>query len=134
MAGEDWNHGHTRASGRATAQTAAVATVASLAHNADSTIVVYVNVLVTTATAHSITVTVAYTDEGNSARTLTLPFCQLAGTIITAITNITGAGPYEGVPVVLRVKSGTTTTVATTGTFTDLVYSVEARIVVLDGS
>lgn len=118
--------------GRSTAQTAAVATVTSNTHNADETIMVCANVLVTTSTTHNFTVTVAYTDESSVARTLTLPFCQLAGTIITAITNVTGAGPYEGVPTVIRVKSGSTTTIATVGVFTTVTYNVEARALLLD--
>lgn len=121
-------------SGRSTAQTAAVASVVADTHSGDSTLMVCVNVLVTTSTTHNFTVTVAYTDEGGTPRTLTLPFAQLAGTIITAITNVTGAGPYEGVPVVIRVQSGSTTTIATTGVFTTVTYNVEARMILLDGS
>lgn len=119
-------------SGRSTAQTDAVASVVANTHNADETIMICANVLVTTSTAHSFTMTVAYTDEGNTARTLTLPFSQLAGTIVTTITNITGAGPYEGVALTIRVKSGSTTTIATTGTFTTVTYNVEARVLLLD--
>ena len=83
---------------------------------------------VTTSTTHNFTVTVAYTDEGNTARTLTLTFSQLSGTLLTAITNVTGAGPYEGVLVQIRCKAATAITVATTGTFTTVTYNVEGSI------
>ncbi len=71
---------------------------------------------------------VDYTDETNAAVTLTLNVTQLAGTIITVITNLTGVGPYEGIPVDIRCKASTAITVKTTGTFTALVYNVEAII------
>lgn len=114
---------------RATAQTAANASVATLTvGGADSSYWISSNVLVTASTTHSFTVACAYTDEGNTVRTLTLTFSQLAGTLITAITNITGAAPYEGVPLHIRCKAGTTITIATTGTFTSVTYNVEASI------
>lgn len=110
-------------------QTAAVASVVAMTVGAsDASFLVSANVLVTTATTHSFTVTVAYTDESNASRTLTLTFSQLAGTFLTAITNVTGAGPYEGVPLHIRCKAGTTITIATTGTFTAVVYNVEGLI------
>jgi hypothetical protein len=52
----------------------------------------------------------------------------LAGTILTAIANAAGAVPYEGVPLHIRAKSGTTITIATTGTFTTVTYNVEGLI------
>ena len=113
----------------ATAQAAAVASVATFTlPAADASFIISANVLVTSSTTHNFSVTVAYTDEGNTARTLTLPFAQLAGTIITAITNVTGVGPYEGVPLHIRCKASTAITVATTGTFTLVTYNVEAYI------
>lgn len=115
--------------GRVTAQTAAAASIATITVPAsDSSYRVSANVLVTASTTHSFTITCAYTDEGNTARTLTFPVSQLAGTIITAITNVTGAGPYEGVPLHIRCKAGTTITIATTGTFTSVTYNAEAYI------
>lgn len=112
--------------GRVTAQTASASSVAAITVGAaDATYLVSANVLVTTSTAHSFTVTVAYTDEGNTARTLTLPFSQLAGTITA---NVTGAGPYEGIPLHIRCKAATTITIATTGTFTTVTYNVEGLI------
>lgn len=118
-----------QATGRSTAQTAAVASVATLTVGAaDATYMVSANVLVTTATLHNFTVTVAYTDEGNTARTLTLNFSLLAGTLGTAIANAAGAVPYEGVPLQIRCKASTAITIATTGTFTTCTYNVEGFI------
>lgn len=115
--------------GRSTAQTAAVASVAVYTVGAaDGSFIVSANVNVTTSTAHTIAVQVDYTDETNTSRTLTLSFSQLAGTIINSITNVTGAGPYEGLPVHIRCKASTTITVKTTGTFTTVTYNVEGSI------
>lgn len=115
--------------GRSTAQTAAVASVAAYTvGSADGSFIVSANVLVTTSTTHNFTVTVAYTDEGNTARTLTLNFSSLAGVIATAIINTGGAVPYEGLPMHIRCKASTAITVATTGTFTSVTYNVEAVI------
>ncbi len=115
--------------GRSTAQVAAVANVATYTVGAaDASFLVSSNVLVTTSTTHSFTVTVAYTDEGNTGRTLTLSFAQPAGTIATAITNVTGAGPYEGVPLHIRAKASTNIVFATTGTFTTVAYNVEGVV------
>ncbi len=115
--------------GRSTAQNAAVASVATYTVGAaDGSFLISANVLITTATAHTIAVQVDYTDEGNTARTLTLNFSQLAGTIVNSITNVTGAGPYEGIPVHVRAKAATAITVKTTGTFTTVTYNVEGSI------
>jgi hypothetical protein len=123
------NTAQVQASGRSTAQTAAVASVATFTVGAaDASFLVSVNVLVTVSTLHSFGVQVDYTDEGNTARTLTLPLAQLAGTFATAITNGTGAGPYEGAAVHLRCKASTAITVKTTGTFTTVTYNVEGYI------
>jgi hypothetical protein len=59
---------------------------------------------------------------------LTLTFSQVAGTFLTAITNVTGAGPYDGLPLHIRCKTATTITVKSTGTFTTVTYNAEARI------
>lgn len=119
-----------RAVGRSAAQTAAVASVAAIANvgSADGTFEVSANVLVTTATTHTFTVTCAYTDEGNTARTLTLQFSSLAGAFLTSITNVGGAVPYEGAVLHIRAKAGTAITIATTGTFTTVTYNVEGII------
>lgn len=116
------------AHGRSTAQTAAVASVATFTPTADGSFIVSANVLVTTSTTHNFTVTCAYTDEGNTARTLTFNFSSLAGVFATGIVNTGGAVPYEGVPLHIRVKANTAITIATTGTFTTVTYNVEGSI------
>jgi hypothetical protein len=113
---------------RSTTATAAVSSVlAYTVGGADGSFEISANVNVTTSTTHNFTVTCTYTDETNTSRTLTLGFVQLAGaTLLTAITNGTGAGPYESLRYHLRCKAGTSITVATTGTFTTVTYNVEA--------
>jgi len=118
------------AAGRSAAATAAVASVATFTVGAaDASFEVSANVLVTTATTHSFNVTCAYTDEGNTARTVTLNFSTVAGVISnTAISNVGGAVPYEGVPFHIRAKAATAITIATSGTFTTVTYNVEGII------
>lgn len=118
-----------RATGRATAQTAANASVSTYTVGAtDASFTVSANVNVTTSTTHNFTVEVSYTDETNTARVLTLTFSSLAGVLLTAITNVTGAGPYHGGVFHLRAKATTAITVATVGTFTTVTYNVEGLI------
>lgn len=114
--------------GRATGQTSANASVVTFTPTADGTFLISANVLVTTATVHSFTVTCAYTDEGNTARTLTLTFSNVGGTLLTAIANAGGTVPYEGIPLHIRVKANTAITLATAGTFTTVTYNVEGVI------
>lgn len=117
--------------GRFTAQTAAKASVATYTVGAaDGSFMVSANVLVTTSTAHTFTVTCTYTDESNTSRTLTLTFSQISGTLLTAITNVTGAGAYEGIPLHIRAKAGTAITIASAagGTYTTVVYNIEGTI------
>lgn len=117
---------------RVTGQTAAVASIAAITvGSADSTYEVSANVLVTTATNHAFTLTCAYTDEGNSARTLTLTFGLVAGGVATtSIAHGNGAVPYHGVPVTIRAKAGTAITIASAagGTYTTVTYNAEAII------
>lgn len=115
--------------GRATAQAAAVASVtAYTVGTADSSFLVSGNVLVTAAVTASFTMTVNYTDESNTSRTLVLTFSNITGTLLSTITNVTGTGAYEGVPLHIRCKAATTITMATTGTFTSVTYNVEGAI------
>jgi hypothetical protein len=115
--------------GRLTGRTAAVASLANYTVGAaDGSFEVSANINVTTSTLHSFGATCTYTDETNTSRTLTLNFSQLAGTFVTAITNATGAGPYEGVVLSIRAKAGTAITLATTGTFTTVTYNAEGSI------
>lgn len=113
-------------SGRFTGQTAAKTNITPYTVGAaDSSFLVWANVLVTASTLNSFSATCTYTDESNTSRTLTLNFSQLTGAFITTITNATGAAPYEGVPVAIRCKAGSTITLSTTGTFTTVTYNVE---------
>lgn len=115
--------------GRSTAQTAAVASVATYTvGGSDGSFIISANVLVTTSTLHNFTVTCTYTDEGNTSRTLTLQLSTIAGAFVTAITNAQGTVPYEGVPLHIRAKAGTSITIGTTGTFTTCTYNVEGNI------
>lgn len=115
--------------GRSSAQTAAVASVATYTVGAaDGSFLVSANILVTTATLHSFTATVTYTDEGNTSRTVTMQFSTIAGAFVTAMTNAQGTVPYEGVPLHIRAKASTAITIATTGTFTTVTYNVEGSI------
>ncbi len=117
------------ASGSATAQTALVASVAAYTVGAaDGTFEVTANVNVTTSTLHNFGVVITYTDETNTSRSLTLPMAQLAGTFVAAITNATGAGPYEGAKVCIRAKASTAITITTAGTFTTVTYNVYGSI------
>ncbi len=119
----------TSTSGRVTAQTAANASIATYTLGAaDASFEVSANVLVTTSGAEAFTLTCTYTDEGNTARTLTMPFILLAGTTAAAIGFANGAVPYEGLPTHIRCKASTTITIATTGTFTGATYNAEAVI------
>lgn len=116
-------------SARATAQTAANASVFTYTLPAtDASFKVSANVLVTTSSAEAFTVTCAYTDEGNTARTVTMPFILLAGTTAAAVNFGNGAVPYEGLVFRIRCKASTAITIATTGTFTGATYNVEAGI------
>lgn len=120
----------TDGNGRATAQTAANTNILTQAvGNVDGTFLVGANVLVTTSTTHSFSVTVDYTDEGNTARTLTLNFTTLAGAFETLITNVSGAVPHEGSPSIIRCKSGTNIVFKTAGTFTTVTYNVDCSAV-----
>lgn len=95
---------------------------------ADGLLDIHTNVNVTTSTAHSFGVVVTYTDETNTLRSLTVPMAQLAGTTVAAITNVTGAGPYEGVKLTIRAKAATAITITTSGTFTTVTYNVYGSI------
>lgn len=116
-------------SGRATAQVAAQASVATYTVGAaDGTFEVSANILVTASVTNSFTCTCTYTDEGNTSRTLTLSFSQISGVLVTTITNVTGTGAYEGVPLHIRCKASTSITIATVGTFTSVTYNAEGII------
>lgn len=113
-------------SGRSTAQTAAVASVATYTVGAaDGSFLVSANANITAFVAGTFNVTVAYTDETNTAQTLKLNFSSVTGTLGIALAAV---GPFEGIPAHIRCKASTAITVATSGTFTSLTYNVEAVI------
>lgn len=120
-------NGYARVTGKTAASTFSTYTVGA----ADGSFIVSANVLVTTATLHNFTVTCSYTDEGNTARVLTLQFSNLAGTFLTAIINTAGTVPYEGVALQIRCKASTAITIASAagGTYTTVVYNGEGSIV-----
>ena len=121
-------------SGRATAQTATNASIATYTVGAaEGSFMVSGNVQVTTSTTHSFSLDVTYTDETSTARTLILPMAQLAGSFVSGglITNITGAGPYESPVMHIRCKAATAITIRTSsgGTYTTVEYNAEGTIV-----
>lgn len=119
-------------SGRSVAVTAAVASVATVTPAADGSFDVCMNVNVTTATTHTFTAQCTYTDEGNTGRTVTMPFRLVGDTtaLTSSISNASGAVPYNGVPLRIRVKGGTAITLLTAsgGTYTTVTYNVEGTI------
>jgi hypothetical protein len=118
--------------GRALAQAAAVASVCTVTPAVDTSYDVCMNVLVTTATTHTFTGQCTYTDEGNTARTVTMPFRLVGDTtaVTSSIVNTNGAVPYSGVAVRIRAKAGTAVTLLTQagGTYTTVVFNVEGSI------
>lgn len=113
-------------SARVTAQTAAVASVLAYTVGAnDGTFMVSGNINITTFAVGTFNMTVAYTDEGNTARTLTLNFTNISGTLAIAVA---AAGAFNGLETQIRAKAATTITFATTGTFTSLTYNAGALI------
>lgn len=112
--------------GRSTAQTAAVASVAAYTVGAaDGSFLVSANANITTFVAGTFNITVAYTDETNTAQSLKLSFSTVTGTVGIALA---ASGPFEGVPVHIRCKASTAITIASSGTFTSLTYNVEGYI------
>lgn len=116
--------------GRVTAQSAANASIATYTCGAaDGTFDVSANMNVTVSTAISTTLTVTYTDESNTARTMILPVQQLTGSFIAG-GLISGTGAWETPVMHIRVKASTAITVLTAaGTFTGVTYTAEGRII-----
>lgn len=111
---------------------AAVASVcATLVGASDATYEILMNVLVTTSTTHTFTCQCTYTDEGNTGRTVTMPF-RLVGdtTALTSSIAATATVPYIGVPLLIRCKAATAITLLTqaAGTYTAVTYNVEGLI------
>lgn len=116
--------GNDRATGQTGAKNLASVTVGA----SDTTYQVSANVNVTASTLFSFGVTCTYTDETNTSRVLNLSFSNLAGTFLQTLTQALGAGAYEGIPLHIRAKAGTTIVIGTTGTFTTVTYNLEERI------
>jgi hypothetical protein len=111
---------------------AAVASVCStLVGAADASYEVWMNVLVTTSTTHTFTCQCTYTDEGNTARTVIMPF-RLVGDTTAWTSSIAAAAavPYMGGSLFIRAKALTTITLLTqaAGTYTAVTYNVEGFI------
>lgn len=117
------------ASGRATAQSAANASVATYTvGSADSSFEVSMNFNATAVTVLATTMTCTYTDESNTARTMILPVQQVSGSFIAA-GAVTATGAWETPAMHIRCKAGTVITLLTSaGTFTVVVYTVEGII------
>jgi hypothetical protein len=124
-----WGQPAIYAAGRVTAQTGAAAAFSTYTVGAaDGSFIVSANINVTASATNSFTCTCTYTDETNTSRVLTLTFSNLTGTLLQTITNVTGTGAYEGVPLHIRVKASTAITFATVGTFTSVTYNAEGVI------
>lgn len=116
--------------GRATAQTAAVASVATLTvGGADASYEISGNINVTTSGSEAFSISVDYTDETNTARNCVIPIVRAStGAWITQTISATGAVPYPGGHVQIRCKASTAITIKTSGTFTGCTYNVEGSI------
>jgi hypothetical protein len=121
--------GNNRRTGLTAAQALTTLTVGA----SDTTYQISVNVNITAVTIASFTVTCTYTDETNTSRTLVLNFSQVSGTLVQTLTAALGAGAYEGVPLHIRAKAGTTIIIASAagGTYTSITYNLEERIMQL---
>jgi len=125
------NGGQDIVHGRATGQTAANSSVATLTvGGADATYTVSGNILITTAGgSEAIQLFVDYTDEGNTSRSHPIPILRIAsGTWLSATLGGSGAVPYPGDWLTIRCKASTAITIKTTGTFTSTTYNVEGLI------
>lgn len=121
--------GNARMTGLTAAQALATYTVGAT----DTTFQVSANVNMTAVTIASFQVTCTYTDETTTSRTLVLNFSQISGTLVQTLTAALGVGAYEGVPLHIRAKAGTTIIIASTagGTYTSVTYNFEERIMQL---
>lgn len=116
--------------GRHTAKTGADTNVATyVVGSIDTSFLVSANLNVTAFTAGSVNVQCSYTDETNAAQTLTFSFSNVTGTILSSIG---ATGPFEGIPLHIRCKAGTTVTIKTAVTVFTGTYNVEGKIVQLN--
>lgn len=124
------NGGVSTVTGRATGQTAAVASVATLTvGGADASYEVSGNILITTAGSNAFSLSVDYTDENNAAQNCIIPLVRSAtGAVVTQTISASGNVPFPSVPVQIRCKASTAITIKTSGTFTGCTYNVEGQI------
>jgi len=124
------NGGQDIVHGRATGQTAANSSVATLTvGGADATYMVSGNILVTTSSAEAFQLLVDWTDESNNSRTVIIPLVRIASGAFTPNTSSSfGAVPYPSVDLQIRSKASTAITIRTSGTFTGCTYNVEGLI------
>jgi hypothetical protein len=119
------------ASGRVTAQTAAVASITTYTVGAaDGTFEVSGNVLVTTSTTHAFQLQVTFTDETNVVRTLAIGMMNANAGFTVSVSNTNGTGSYAGISEQIRCKAATTITILTqaAGTYTTVTYNAEGLI------
>jgi hypothetical protein len=122
--------------GRALAQAAANASVATFTvGSADGSFEVSYNLLVTaTSGTTAFTVECAYTDEASGARVLSLDSVgsgSAGGVQYTvSIVNASGTIAYAGRAALIRAKAGTSITIRTqaAGTYTTVTYNIEGLI------
>jgi hypothetical protein len=113
-------------SGRSTAQTGDVASVATYTCGAaDGSFMISCNANCTAFTAGVMAVQCTYTDETNTARTLVLSTSNITGTIGTSFA---ATGAFEGLPLHIRVKASRAITVKTVGTTWTGTYNIESII------
>jgi hypothetical protein len=114
------------ASGRTVGASAALPSVAAFTIGAsDASFLVSMNILITAWTAGTVSGVVTYTDEGGTARSLTLNFSAITGVLATTAG---AAGAFEGVPLAIRVKAATVITCTTTVSIFTGVYNCEAYL------
>lgn len=115
-------------SDRKTASASAFLATYTVGGSSDESLEVSSNILITASSTFNFAVTCTYTDEGGTSRVQTMPFSTLSSGFVTALTNSGGAVPYNGVPLHIRAKAGTTVVIATSGTFTSVTYNFEGSI------
>lgn len=111
----------------AAAQTGANASVATYTvGGSDGAFLIGGYIVVTTYVSGTVSMTVAYTDPGNTARTATMAFEVLAGTTTTTPNAL---GSYEGQVLLIRCKASTAITIATTVAALNGTYTAEGTII-----
>lgn len=115
------------ASGRATAQTAAVSSVTTFTPSADGTFLINWNVNITTLGSGNFQCQCTYTDEAGSAQTISLLKINSSG---TTSANNAGAGVHLGIGISIRAKASNAITIKTSsgGTYTGCTFNVEGTI------